>query len=222
MTNLKIRCIDFNATGESFVARAPEGFKMPMVIGSFVPPVDGADLAGMDVCLAIDAPDGWLAPEDVFLMLYLDSFNQERTLSEACFQIVFSKESQGDFLLQNPEKIAFYMLEALHDEGLFSVDFEDFLEVLRASHSRRLECVLISYPDPYKFPRDCLALFDFNTLYAYVFSDSGMTVGVFVELMEVLQALNPDARVLKGGCKVLPDNSPLLLLLGESGKDLVV
>ena len=207
LQHLAIRTIDFSESSESMHTHT-------RLVHELVPGRYG--LGRSDLCFVIDAPlDSDFITRETGLLLYLDDCQKNRQLKGEGFQVVYQFLSS-----EVPSKVRFhevvpYLRGALLEDGFIGSGLDDFLAVLGESSSRQLQFALITCADPWAVPEDQLKELRFRTLYACLFGGGHLSLGMYAELLEVFERLNPGLAVCCLGMKIMACSQPVLLLLGE-------
>lgn len=206
LQHLAIRTIDFCTSSESMYA-------LTRFVHEQVP--GGYGFGRSDVCFVIDAPlDSDFITAEAGLLLYLDYCQKNRQLMGEGFQVVYRFLSS-----EVPSKVRFqevipYLKSALLEDGLIG-GLHDFQAVLGESSSRQLQCALISCVEPWAVPEEQLKELKFRTLFASLFGGGHLSLGMYAELLETFERLNPSLAVCCLGMKMMACSPPMLLLLGE-------
>lgn len=207
LQRLAIRTIDFCTSSETMHTHT-------RLVHEQVP--GGYGLGRSDVCFVIDAPlDSDFISAEEGLLLYLDYCQKNRQLKGEGFQVVYRFLSS-----EVPSKVRFqevipYLRAALLEDGLIGCGLHDFQAVLGESNSRQLQCTLISCAEPWVVLEEQLKELKFRTLFASLFGGGHLSLGMYAELLETVDRLNPGLAACCVGMKMMACSPPVLLLLGE-------
>lgn len=177
-----------------------------------------AHLGQSDICFAVNAPLNYSGRDThTSALIYLDPEPYPRELPEHGYQMVYTRNPWADNFLNWTQLTMHFLREALFGTGLVCTDFSDFLQVLRTSQGRRLRYELITYDHPWQVPYSKLEKTRFKTLLVNLFGAADLSLTMWSELTETIEAANPNLSVLKSGMKIYPCEPPMVMLLGETG-----
>lgn len=174
-------------------------------------------LGQSDICFALNAPLGYYGRDiQASALIYLDPEPYSRELPENGYQLVYTRNPWADNFVDWTQHTMQFVRESLFGTGLVCTDFADFLQVLKTSRSRRLRYELIAYGHPWQVPYSKLEKIRFKTLFAILFGAADLSLTMWTELTETIEAANPNLSALKSGMKIYPCEPPMVMLLGET------
>ena len=173
------------------------------------------DFGPADAFYVIDVPlnsasNGEDSPE-----LQLEFRARISQLEGASFRFIPAETCSDNPLGARLEQLLPYLRESFLGDGLLANNFNHFLKILSSSSSCQLQCSLIRCGEPWGVPEEALEKVRFRTLYANLFGGAHLSLGMYAELAEALERINPRLEVSWLDMKLHPSNPPVLLLLGE-------
>lgn len=166
---------------------------------------------------AINAPDNYHPPTSGDSpVLYLDKASRLRPLPPNGYQIRCTHDlgfSEFEMWSARAVKLIHW---AFMQRGITSIDLSDLLGVLRACKSKQLVFDVLPYHEQLQTPYIDLSQRRFKNLVAVIFSDEGLTLNLYSDLIDTLEGINPEINLLVTAATYYEVEGAVVMLLGEA------